>query len=256
MSVSGNLDYALARVHARHGERLDEFAWRRLEASRDLGQYLDFVRATSLRDWVVSLDGAGDPHAIERTMRTEWRRYVDQLAEWHPREWQPWLAWCAWLPTLSLLAQLSRPEPAPSWIQADPVCGPVAPGTPAKRAAALRNTALAPLEAALVGHADIGTAWRAHWLALAPRLDTHTRQLLCQLLGAVDAHVERLLSNTGTATSLRQELSQRLARLFRVGAGTVVATVCHLGMLALDLQRMRGGLVSRAALPAYADEAA
>jgi hypothetical protein len=256
MRTSWNLDYALARVHARHGERLDEFTWRRLEASRDAGQYLDALRTTPLRAWVVSIDGSMGTHAIERTLRTEWINYVDHVANWHPLVWQPWIAWCAWLPVLSLLAQLSRPEPAPPWMLADPICRPVAPGSPIERATALRNTPLAPLETAVLGRVHVAAVWRAHWLAIAPRMDTHTRHLLNLLLTAVDTHTDRLLGNCGNAATLRQQHCDRLARLFRLGAETAVATLCHLGLLALDLQRLRGELLTRVALPAPVGEAA
>src|SRR5208283_3259988 len=52
MPIEGNLDYALARVHARHGQRLDEADWHRLETNRDLGLYLAALRSTALSDWV------------------------------------------------------------------------------------------------------------------------------------------------------------------------------------------------------------
>ncbi|MFZ1100066.1 MAG: hypothetical protein WAN26_11770 [Steroidobacteraceae bacterium] len=250
MPAEGNLDYALARVHARHGARLSPADWQRLEAARDLGHYLDAVRASALAGWVISLDLTCDAHAIERALRTEWRQYVEGVASWHPREWQPWLRWWAWLPILSLLAQLVRPEPAPAWMLADPVCGPAAPGSPAERGAALQGTALAPLEGAILGRVPLGAAWRAHWQALMPRSDAYTRQLLGLLLRAIDAHGARLLEDGAGAVVLRTELADRLARMFRAAAGTVIASACHLALLALDLQRLRGGLARRRVLGA------
>lgn len=256
MAAEGNLDYALARVHARHGQRLDEATWRRLEASRDLGQYLDAVRASPLAGWVASLDVTRDVHAIERTLRIEWRQYVEVVATWHPREWQPWLAWWAWLPVLSLLAQLSRPEPAPDWMLADPLCGPIAPGNPAERAAALLATPLAPLEPAILGRTPMGSAWLAHWQALTPQSDMQTRQLVSLLLRAIGTHTDKLLNNAADTMALRRDLADQLTRLFRAGGATVAATVCHFALLALDLQRLRGGLVSRSVVAARAGKAA
>jgi hypothetical protein len=256
MPAEGNLDYALARVHARHGGRLQQAAWQRLEVSRDLGQYLDGVRAGALAGWVVSVDLTCDAHAIERALRSEWRQYVQGVASWHPHECQPWLLWWAWLPLLSLLAQLARPEPAPAWLLADPVCGPVAPGSPAERAAALRHTPLAPLESAVLAGLPMGTAWRAHWQALRPSAGAQTRQLLDLFARAIDAHAGRLLDDARGAVALRRELADRLTRLFRTAAGTVVATICHLALLAFDLERLRGGLVCRSLLPAQRREAA
>jgi hypothetical protein len=256
MAGEGNLDYALARVHARHGQRLDETDWRRLEASRELGQYLDSVRASALTTWVTSLDPTRDAHAIERTLRLEWRQYVEGVAIWHPREYQPWLAWCAWLPVLSLLARLSRPEPAPTWLLADPLCGPVAPGSPAERAAALQKTELAPLAPAVLGRIPMGSAWLAHWQTLTPRSDAQTRQLVGRILRAIDTHLDRLLNNAADTLALRKGLADQLMTLFRAGGSTTAATVCHLALLALDLERLRGGLVSRSVVAVRAAEAA
>lgn len=248
MSLEGDMEYAGTRVQARHGERLDEAGWRRLEASRDLAHYLDAARTCSLASWIATLDPTHDCHAIERALRIEWRHYVQNLSTWHPRELQAWLAWCAWLPSLSLLAELAAARPMPQWMLADPVCGPVALGSPAERAAAVKSTALAPLAPAITGRAPIGALWLEHWRTLQPQCDSQTNDLLHRLLRTIDAHLSKLTGETGSALTSRTELAARLAKLFRVGAGTVVATACHLALLALDLERLRGGLASRCVL--------
>ncbi len=240
MPIGGNLDYALTRVHARHGQRLDEAGWRRLESSRDLGQYLAAVRSTPLADWASGFDAEHDCHTLERALRVEWRGYVDRVASWHPLAWQAWLAWLAWLPGLSLLAQLARREPAPAWMLADPVYGPIAPGTPADRAAALARTALAPLQGAVAGQMTLRAAWQAHWHSLRPAPDARTQQSLERLLQAMRQHEQSLARAADSA-----ELAARLQRLLRSAADTVIVTVCHLGLVALDLERLRGGLARR-----------
>jgi hypothetical protein len=250
------MQYALARVQAHYGRRLGEIDWRVLDASRDLSHYLDAVRAGALADWVSSLDLTQDCHAIERSLRIEWRRYVKRVAAWHPQAWQPWLAWLAWLPTLSLLAQLARAEPAPAWLMADPVCGPIAPGVPAERITKLHGASLAVFEPAISGRLAVGTLWRLHWLALIPRTDERTRELLGILSRAIGAYADQLAPASGSATAARQQLADRLTKLFRAGAGSVVATVCYLALLALDLERLRGGLTNRCLLPVRVLEAA
>ena len=60
MAIEGDLDYALARVSARHGQRLDDVAWRRLEASRDLNHYVTAARSGALAHWVKIKDGRID----------------------------------------------------------------------------------------------------------------------------------------------------------------------------------------------------
>lgn len=256
MAADGSMEYALARVQAHFGRRLGETDWRMLEASRDLSHYLDAVRAGALADWVSALDLTRDCHAIERSLRIEWRHYVKRVASWHPQAWQPWITWLAWLPTLSLLAQLARAEPAPAWLMADPVCGPIAPGVPAERSTALQGTALAVFEPAISGRLAVGTLWRLQWLALTPRTDERTRQLLGNLSRAIGTYADQLARASGSATAARQLLADRLTKLFRAGAGTVVATICYLALLALDLERLRGGLINRCLLPARVLEAA
>lgn len=245
MAIDGNLDYALARVSARHGQRLDDGAWRRLEGSRDMSHYVAAVRSTALAGWVSSVDPKHDCHTIERALRVQWWRYVDGVAVWHPRAWQGWLAWLGWLPSLSLLAQLARPDPAPAWLLADPRYGPVAPGSPADRAAALAQTTLAPLQAAVAGRTAPVLAWGTEWHRLRPRMDVRTEYSLQLLRQAVEQHERALLLATDSSEPLRKELRSRLQRLFRLAGGTVIVTACHLALVALDLERLRGGLVRR-----------
>lgn len=246
MKVDTEIEYALSRVHAHYGRRLTAMHWSRIEASRGLLQYVEAVRSSALSSWVASLPAVQDSHVIERTLRLEWRRYVEAVASWHPPEYQPWLAWLEWLPSLSLLARLGRPERVPSWMLADPLCGPIAPGTlPERRAAVLNDATLAPLEPGIAGRAPMMEVWLAHWRGLAPRSVEPTRRHVAVLLTTIERYEQSLSAAVGHAGASRDELDRRLARLFRAAAGTAVATVSHLLLLALDLQRLRGGLVTR-----------
>lgn len=245
MQIDGNLDYALARVLARCGKRLDEAGWRRLEANRDLVLYLAAVRSTSMADWVGGFDAEHDCHTFESALRARWRRYVEAVAIWHPEGWQAWLGWLAWLPGLSLLAQLARAESAPAWIMADSVYGQIAPGTPAERIVALAQTPLAALESVLEGRISAGQAWMDHWRRLQPNTDERSASLLKRFLHAITQHQRQLLVAADTSEALREELANRLQRLLRIGAGTVVVSVCHLALVALDLERLRGALACR-----------
>jgi hypothetical protein len=245
MAIDGDLDYALARVAARHGQRLDESMWRRLDASRNMSHYVAAVRSTALAWWVRSIDPENDCHTIERALRVQWRHYVDGVAVWHPRAWQAWLAWLAWLPTLSLLAPLGRAEAVPKWLLADPLYGPVAPGTPADRAAALEHTALAALKPAVAGLTTPRAAWGAEWQLLRPQTELRTENFLQRLRAIIEEHEQAMLRATDSAEPLRKELASRLQGQFRAAAGTVIVTVCHLAMIALDLERLRGGLTRR-----------
>ena len=249
MSLEGNVEYALTRVQFQYGARPDPGAWRRLEASHDLGQYLEGTRGSIFGPWIASLDRKRDAHAIERTLRGAWRNYVRTVAGWHPRRWQPWLMWLEWLPTLGLIAQLGRPGPVPDWLLADPIVGPVARGASAERLAAVKGTVLTIFEPAIGGRVPLGDLWRARWRELRPPVDAFTEQLLVAFSKTVQEHTRKLTVEGANGTVLRDQLRERLDRLFRAAAGTVVATLCHLALMALDFERLRGGLVNRALFP-------
>jgi hypothetical protein len=245
MSLEGNVEYALTRVQSEYGARPDTNEWRRLEASHDLGQYLEAARSSIFGPWVATLDRSRDAHFIERTLRGAWRSYVRTVAAWHPRRWQPWLIWLEWLPTLGLIARLERAGPMPAWLLADPIVGPVARGSSAERLADVNGTALAVFEPAITGRVPLGELWLAHLQELRPPVDAFTEQLLAAVSRAVQEHTRMLALEGANGVALRDQLRKRFDRLFRAAAGTVVATLCHLALMALDFERLRGGLVNR-----------
>jgi hypothetical protein len=245
MLLEGNVEYALTRVQSQHGNRPDASEWGRLDASHDLGQYLEAARSSIFGPWVSSLDRSRDAHAIERTLRGAWRSYVKVVAAWHPRQSQPWLIWLEWLPTLGLIARLGHTEPLPAWLLTDPILGPAARGASAARPVAVDGTALAFFEPAIAGRVPLAELWWARWRQLRPPLDAFTEQLLADVSRAVQEHARVLELEAVDAVALREQLRKRLNGLFRTAAGTLVATLCHLALMALDFERLRGGLVIR-----------
>jgi hypothetical protein len=245
MSLEGNVEYALTRVQSQYGNRPDMSEWRRLETSHDLGQYLEAARSTVFGSWVSSLDRSGEAHVIERTLRGAWRSYVGSVAAWHPRRWQPWLTWLEWLPTLGLIAWFDRAGPLPAWLLADPILGPAARGASAERPVAVNGTALAFFEPAIGGRVPLAELWLARWRELRPPVDAFTGEVLAAVLRAVREYARMLALEGANGAVLRDQLRERLNRLFRAAAGTVVATLCHLLLMALDFERLRGGLVNR-----------
>ncbi|HTC53915.1 MAG TPA: hypothetical protein VK700_18425 [Steroidobacteraceae bacterium] len=231
MSLEGNVDYALTRVQSQYAARADGSQWRRLEASHDLGQYLEGARTGIFGPWIASVDRNRDAHAIERTLRAAWRRYVRTVAAWHPRAWQSWLSWLEWLPTLGLIAALEHPDTAPAWLCADPVLG--------------QKRAWACFDPAVGARTGLGEQWLRRWRQLRPPLDCSSEQLLAKVCKAVREHLRQLALDSADAVALRTQLRERLQRLFRAAAGTPIATLCHLALMALDFERLRGGLLSR-----------
>jgi len=245
MSLDGNVEYALTRVQSQYGSRLGMSEWRRLEASHDLGQYLEAARSSIFGPWVSSLDRGRDAHVIERTLRGAWRSYVGTVAAWHPRRWQPWLTWLEWLPTLGLIARLEHAGPVPAWLLADPILGAAARGASAEWTAAVKGTALEFFEPAITGRVPLAELWLSRWRELQPPVEAFTEQLLAAITRAVQEHARRLAVEGANGVALRDQLRVRLSKLFRAAAGTVVATLCHLALMALDFERLRGGLVNR-----------
>jgi hypothetical protein len=79
--------------------------------------------------------------------------------------------------------------------------------------------------------------WWAQWQRLRPPVDADTERLLVAFFKAL------------RQPEPREQLRVRLERVFRRAAGTAVATLCHLALMALDLERLRGGLVTRCLFP-------
>lgn len=94
---AGELDYALARIAARFGERPDDVAWRSIAVIRDLASLVDAVRQGPFHRWSVGLASDADAHAIETVLRTNWRALVAEVCGWMPAEWQPSVAWAGTL---------------------------------------------------------------------------------------------------------------------------------------------------------------
>jgi hypothetical protein len=246
MLPEGNIEYALTRVQSQFARRPVAGDWHRLEGSHDLGQYLEGARSGIFGSWIASLDRSRDAHAIERVLRDAWRRYVRTVASWHPRCWQAWLIWIEWLPTLGLMAQLGDSGSVPQWLAADAVLAPATRDTRAERLSALKGTQLEVFEPAISGATPIGELWLLRWRKLMPATDADTERHLAAVVRAVRDHLRCLELDGADATALRDQLRGRLRRLFRLAAGTPVATLCHLALVALDMERLRGGLINRA----------
>jgi hypothetical protein len=245
MLLEGNVEYALARVQSQYGDRPDGSEWRRLEGSQDLGQYLETARSSMFGPWISTLDRSREVHVIERTLRGAWRSYVSRVARWHPGRWQPWLNWLEWLPTLGLIARLEHAGPVPAWLLADPMLETAARGVSAERPVDVKGTALAVFEPAIAGRVPLADLWLARWRELRPPVDASTERLLAAVCRAVQEHARMLALEGADGVALRDQLRERLTKLFRAAAGTVAATLCHLALMALDFERLRGGLVNR-----------
>jgi len=242
MSISPRWSYVQARLQARHGDRLAEADWRALEAARALDQFIERARATSLRHFAQRLNASMTCHAIERALRATWRDYVAEIAGWGPAEWRAAIVWAAHAPELPVIDAVLRGE-RPEWVSHDPDIASLADEN--LRAFARNKFPLWPLLPE-PGSADtIAQRWFAHWRALRPGGEMQTLSLLAEMIAA---DVERLgrAGPQETSAAYRSDLARKVTRLFRRHGGTAAAVFCHLALVALDLERLRGNLVRRA----------
>ena len=280
MSTSPQWSYVQARLQARHGERLDEGGWRALEAARTLNQFLERSRATPLRRFADHLNAQMSSHAMERMLRAAWRDYVAEIADWVTPAWQPAVQWTAHVPDLPVIDAVIKGK-APAWAQADPVFSALAEMAPQKNAPRRGNHVLLslfpliPAQAGIQGQdykvgnlphwvpAFAGTSgvsvddkrgenslprrWLAHWRSLWPQRrgpdsDALGKFARCRARPYAAARARRrrrcqrpLSPRSGAGPDAHFSPRQRNA-----GRGVLPS-----GAVALDLERLRGGLVRR-----------
>lgn len=248
--------FAQARIQARLGQRLKPGAWQALEASQGLSHYLHAVRGTSLKPWIRHLTENADSHLIERSLREDWRRQVHELSEWLPTRWRAAVLWVRTLADLPAVVYLLRDGPAWPWMREDPALRKLAVAGMDARRLALRAAELAPLGSAPDDAITPLAAWRVHWQGLCPPLPAQCVGL-DKLGQAFTAHVGRMQDEGLTldeAAGQRERLEQNLVKWLHRYRELPMAIFSYLGLLALDLQRLRGGLVRRAVLTTVARE--
>jgi hypothetical protein len=245
--ADGSFAYAQPRLQARYGSRPSAADWSHVAATAELGALLQVLRGSPVGRWTGRLGNRPGVHEIERRLREEWLRDVDEIAGWQPGPWRDgvrWVRWIVYLPALQKLARGGRP---PAWTREDAVLGPIVARDPRERAAALRGTALAPLAAGFNPPADTTGAWTRHWRKLWPARG-RARAQLDSLLGEIVRLRTQLsaLPATARADEALTAFERRLQLSFRRNPLSPVAAVAYLGLLALDLRRIRGALATRA----------
>lgn len=248
MSVaSGHFAYSQARLQARFGQSTDPAALQSASAARDLAGFLSAVRTSPLRRYTTRLAPGMDPHELERHLRFEWTALVDEVARWQPTPWQEAIRWMRWLPYLPALQKLTRGGRPPAWTRADPVLGHIVALDPALRGAALAASPLQPFRAVLeAGAGDVTAAWLGHWRTLWPAGSRHARAMdrIARDVALLDAKLREAVG--GDSRELHQVLSHRLLRTFRRHPLSPAAAVAYLGLEALGLLGLRGGVMRRA----------
>ena len=228
MRDSIQIAYAQARVQARFSNRPTEAFWRELEAGRELLHLIEFVRPSALGAVMGSVSATVDGHVIEARLRDHWSAACAEVAAWYPPSWRPAMRWLAWLPWIAGLEWLARDRPAPGWMQD----------------AALLDGPLAALADAFGAGQDLAGAWHAQWREQWP---SGNRRLL-RGLDQLDAALGYFLPGSGDPDAAPFDAVVDMAeatarRVFRRFAGTPVAGLSLLVLLALDHARLRAALV-------------
>jgi hypothetical protein len=238
--------YVQARLQARHGERLDEAGWHALEAARSVDQLIERARATPLRRFTERLNNRMSSHTIERLLRDAWRDYVAEIAAWLPADWRAAVLWTSHLALLPVIDALLKGA-TPIWANRDPAFAAFAEMDAARRTANLEQTPLAPLLAMPAQQQPIVARWYAHWRSLWPKRHSKAEPALLDLVAGVSAHIKRLdaAAPQDTSARYRGDLAQTVTRIFRRRSSSPAAVFCHLVLIALDLERLRGALVRR-----------
>jgi len=245
MTTSPRWSYVQARVQARHGERLQESDWRAIEAARSIDQFIARAQASSLRRFTEHMNARMPSHAVERMLRDGWRAYVTESASWVPAVWQHAVMWTSILPELPIIDALLTGE-AQDWIEQDTAFAGLAQPDLQKRDAALANSPLGALVASSAHEKALAARWYARWRSLGPQRRTD-KSALIDIAATINAHVERLAraSPQETSAPYRRDLALKLTRMFRRYSGSPAVLFCHLALVALDLERLRGNLIRR-----------
>lgn len=241
----GSIEFAQARIGARHGERLRETDWQRIEVLREFGPLLELMRATSLRPWLAGIDASSDSHRVESALRQRWRGVVSEVAGWMPDRWRPAIAWWATLADVASLQHLARGEEPPAWLRDDDAWRELCAAQPAARSARLAEGPLAALAAAWSEPQALPQLWQAEWRRRWPDRRHHDDELE-PLAHAWIAHARRFgAATSGEGWLLRGSLRAQLALLLRRAALQPAVAFIHLALCAIDLERLRAELLRR-----------
>jgi hypothetical protein len=244
MSETARFRYVQARLQSRHGDRADDLVWRRLQSTCDLANYLQAAQQTTLRRWVTGLHSKHSSHEIEFMLRRHYRDYVDEVAHWLPTRWTGSVQMLKRVPDLPALQHLMAGESIPAWMFDDPELNAFASENQGSRLEAIQNSDLAWLAEGWQQDRALVDSWLDYWRSKWPSAPRLTGGL-DHLARLMQEHIQTQYENPVPAGDQRGTLTRKLTGVFRRYSFQPAATVAHLGLVALDLEKLRGDLVSR-----------
>jgi hypothetical protein len=237
--------YVQTRLQARHGERPGEEDWRRLRSIGDFGNYLQVAQRSSLNVWVVGMGVNTSAHEIELLLRQRFRSYIDELSRWLGGDWHAAVAWARRLIDLPALNHILSGQPPANWMLDDPELKPFIHVNENLRDDAFMESDCRVFLQAWKKQESLTDAWFREWQLLSP-LERHQQSGLNQITRLfaekIRSQCESPDDNTGLA---REALELELRGAFRRLAGRPEMIFAHLGLVAIDIEKLRGDLVRR-----------
>lgn len=237
--------YAQARVQARFATRAAPHDFSVIDASRSVAHLHEALRHGPFAPFVANAGVAPDADAFEAGLRWTWRAACAEVARWHAPAWTPAFVVFRAHADLASLALLRANTSIPAWLRNDNFLGPIAHSEADARLALLQERYGREIARAFAANEPLAAVWKAAWRRSWPGPALSVAR---QLDKVAALHAD----NSVTDASQLSSNTARLERLFRRTAGTPVAGFAHLGLVALTLQRIRGG---HAALLVVAAEA-
>ena len=249
--------YTQIRLQARHGMRPDEHIWQIVESKKDLANYLQTARQTRLRNWVAGLQSTDNHHVIETTLLKLYREYILDMARWVPSAWRESVEWTVVLIYLPAIQHLLYGNTSRNWMLEIPELKSMTMSNLNSRLDSFSQSPYARLLDAWQENQSLLTAWLACWQSLLPGKKLHQQEPLKQLVAMLEEHIESFRHVSPRVTwRQRQRLTAKLTLMFRKYAFQPVAVYIHLLLVALDMERLRGGIMQRSLFPAYREESA
>lgn len=233
--------YAQARLQARLSLRPEPAQWQMIDTAGDLAQALEAAGRTGLGPLVASLDRNATPHDIERALRAAWAGQVGAVASWAPARLRPALLWLRPLPHLRPLEAWQAGLPVPGWARQDPVFAALWAGDGGAR----MPWGIDAFRARPDPGTPVAVVWRREFDARlrrgghAPLATPEIAALFARWLGDT---AERSAPQPSAEALVRW-----LGALVRRRQWRPEALVAGLGIVGLDLERLRGALLGHAA---------
>lgn len=234
-------DAAQARLQGLRSRRPSVAEWIALEATLGLDEYLARARQPPFGRWIESLSAEPALHEADRVLRGAFRRECARVANWYGEPWNRTLAQLAAIVDLPLLASLMQGGALPASAGADPVWRELIAAPDEQRFRIATGLQRPPPDIRI--DSELLEFWVRAWLTALPTCAPEIHAGFAELARTVVEFRRRSAAADSVAPAA--QIHERLALLFRRHAGTPVAMACEIAAAALDLQRLRAGLVRR-----------